>query len=77
MNGLLDRYEMDNWSCTSLGRSEQKADCPCSIELMFEWPDTVLRDGSQGMWMTPGRLRALVHFLRQEWQGSGARSQHP
>jgi hypothetical protein len=64
------RFEMDNWSCTSQGDSEQKADRPCRIELVFEWPDKEVRDGSEGVSMIPGRVRSLMHFLRQAWQRS-------
>ena len=71
------RYELDSWSCTSYGLSEYKADRPCCIELVLEWPNKVLRDGSQGVNLYPGHLHALVHFLRQEWLVSDARSKHP
>jgi hypothetical protein len=62
------RFEMDDWSCTSQGDSEQKVDRPCSINLLFVWPDSAVKDTSEGVSFIPGRIREVIGFLRSGWE---------
>ena len=62
------RFELDNWSCTIQGDSEQKANDACQINVQFAWPNSVSQDMCQGVTMFPGRLRAVIQFLREKYQ---------
>jgi len=63
------RFEVDHWSRSMQGDSSEKADCPCRIDVIFEWPDKTVRDASKGVAMIPGRLRAVLRFLEKAKEG--------